>query len=137
MNYTIERYQNFPIFILTNKGKPSVEDSLLQHEELGFILDNEPQRIYLLIDNTQLDFTFADLMQFFKIAIQGGKGSPSDKRIKQAIFISQSHLMSIMRDFIYKLTNTVVPVFASKEEGIEYFLKRVELDHIESTANNG
>lgn len=128
MPHTLTQYKNLPIFILTNVGRPSEETTLQQYQELDQMLSQQTERVYMIIDNRQLDFGFADTMMLFKLSMKGGKGTPSDERIKQAVFISENKMMSTVRDIIYKISGRNFPVFPSPEEALEYILKRSELD---------
>lgn len=117
MPYTIQRYQDLPVFVVTFSGAVTLEEFQQVDFELATLSATfSGNKIYIIEEIRQATTGFATIMNFFKQSRLVDSGITQVER--QSIFVGHN----IISTMIEQLSKTAgkIPHFPDLESAIEY-----------------
>lgn len=126
MSYNVIKLDEEPIVIVRVYGEVTLDEQANLMTETAKLIENDPGKIYRVLDATGRKTTFAEMLRLVSRAMKGWMGTASDPRIVTLAVLENSNSFLAIRVFRqtlggrgrFLIFNTVAEALAAAREMI-------------------
>lgn len=139
MPYTLTLVSKQPsIATLKLEGGVTVdemEEHLIAIEKMLVDESLENEKLYLMIDATQVNMDFPSVIMGSRKHVSQRRGSASDP-LTQGVFVSTNQMVQLLRDLMAKAPDSYVPIFEDGDKALQYLRDLAAVDRDRENGTN-